>query len=31
MEHYARLSLGDMVAPDSRIGHDFKHVDRVRR
>lgn len=30
IETYARQSMSTFVAPDLRIGHDFKHVDRVR-
>lgn len=31
IEDYVRRSMAAVVAPDLRIGHDFKHVDRVRR
>jgi uncharacterized protein len=30
IENYVRQSMSTVVAPDLRIGHDFKHVDRVR-
>jgi putative nucleotidyltransferase with HDIG domain len=30
IESYVRRSMSTVTAPDLRIGHDFKHVDRVR-
>jgi putative nucleotidyltransferase with HDIG domain len=31
IERYVRQSMSAVAAPDLRIAHDFKHVDRVRR
>lgn len=31
IEDYVRRSMATVTAPDLRIAHDFKHVDRVRR
>lgn len=31
IEAYVRQTMADVINPDMRIGHDFKHVDRVRR
>lgn len=31
IESYVKCSMGTVTAPDLRIAHDFKHVDRVRR
>jgi putative nucleotidyltransferase with HDIG domain len=31
IERYVKQSMGAVNAPDLRIAHDFKHVDRVRR
>jgi putative nucleotidyltransferase with HDIG domain len=31
IEHYVEQSMGAVNAPDLRIAHDFRHVDRVRR